>query len=841
MNDCCDAVEYTDPVAQVVVEDDCTVVVEVTNPQGPIGPQGPQGPVGPVGPPGAPQTPASTVEDETTFGLVPAVGTSVNYAREDHTHGSQPREVPDPATLATDDLLSVSAGVYVGTDEITVDQLNFDTAAAQTLNAAGEMAWDVDRETVALRLDSQLSTYLNQDSLYHVVNQTGVTISKGTVVGAVGTLGVSGKILIAPYQANQPSTSQRVMGVTSENIANGAEGFVQHFGLIRGINTSAFSNGDLLWASSTVAGGFATTPPVAPNNKVLVALVVAAANNGVIFVRPTFGSSLANDELVNLSGLLNGDLLQYDSATGVFVPVAPTPGLVGAYPDTNPSNFVDAAGAAAAAPVQSVDSLTGAVDLVPRYAVASDTAPVSPFVGQRWVQTSTGRLAYWTGLEWVEIGALGLDLSVAAADPAFANTYVAGQVSGTPAIGELLEVSSVGPLVLVPRSKEDIVSDVIDLVLLVDTTAPSATTTTTLPLAGTVNVRVDWGDGTGEIFTTSGNKTHTYAAAGQYRVRVEGTLTGFGAATARPEIVGCLSFGRLGITTLFRGLRQASNLVAAPSSLPLTVTNLQEVFFRCFAFNGDVTKWVTNRVTVMQSLFNEATVFNQDIGGWDTSSVTNMTAMFNSAPAFNQDIGGWDTSSVTSMIDMFLNATSFNQNIGGWDVGSATNMNRMLQSVTSFDQDLGGWRPSKVTTMTNFLLNVTLSTANYDALLTGWTDFTGTGWASGSITAFADAGGGQVTVTTATAHGYANGHVMRITGTTNYNGSYVISDVAATSFRITAAFVATETGTWNATLQSNVVFHGGNSQYSAGAATTARGVLTGAPYNWTITDGGQAP
>jgi hypothetical protein len=97
---------------------------------------------------------------------------------------------------------------------------------------------------------------------------------------------------------------------------------------------------------------------------------------------------------------------------------------VGAYPDTNPSSFVDAAGAAAAAPVQSVDSLTGAVDLVPRYAVASDTAPVSPFVGQRWVQTSTGRLAYWTGSEWVEIGALGLDLSVAAADPAFTGAFL---------------------------------------------------------------------------------------------------------------------------------------------------------------------------------------------------------------------------------------------------------------------------------------------------------------------------------------------------------------------------------------------------------------------------------
>jgi hypothetical protein len=118
---------------------------------------------------------------------------------------------------------------------------------------------------------------------------------------------------------------------------------------------------------------------------------------------------------------------------------------VGAYADTNPSSFVDAAGASAAAPVQSVDSLTGAVDLVPRYAVASDTAPVSPFVGQRWVQTSTGRLAYWTGSEWVEIGALGLDLSVAAADPAFTGKYAELiNTDGDP--GRRIFVGSVDPV-----------------------------------------------------------------------------------------------------------------------------------------------------------------------------------------------------------------------------------------------------------------------------------------------------------------------------------------------------------------------------------------------------------
>jgi len=43
-----------------------------------------------------------------------------------------------------------------------------------------------------------------------------------------------------------------------------------------------------------------------------------------------------------------------------------------------------------------------------------------------------------------------------------------------------------------------------------------------------------------------------------------------------------------------------------------------------------------------------------------------------------------------------------------------------------------------------------------------------------------------------------------------------------------------------ASLQSNRIFEmNSTTKYSAGAATTARGVLTSAPNSWTIIDGGQ--
>ncbi len=113
-------------------------------------------------------------------------------------------------------------------------------------------------------------------------------------------------------------------------------------------------------------------------------------------------------------------------------------------------------------------------------------------------------------------------------------------------------------------------------------------------------------------------------------------------------------------------------------------------------------------------------VFNQDIGGWNTSNATKMDMMFNDADAFNQDIGSWDTSLVTDMNNMFYSAGSFNQDISGWDTGSVTDMNKMFQFANEFNQNLGSWNVSALSDASDMFTGVTLSTANYDALLIGW-------------------------------------------------------------------------------------------------------------------------
>lgn len=67
---------------------------------------------------------------------------------------------------------------------------------------------------------------------------------------------------------------------------------------------------------------------------------------------------------------------------------------------------------------------------------------------------------------------------------------------------------------------------------------------------------------------------------------------------------------------------------------------------------------------------------------------------------------------------------------------------------------------------------------------------------SATITAIADAGGGDITVTTSSAHGLSVGDYISITGTSNNDGIFQVLTVpTTTTFTVTDTFVATDTGT----------------------------------------------
>lgn len=216
--------------------------------------------------------------------------------------------------------------------------------------------------------------------------------------------------------------------------------------------------------------------------------------------------------------------------------------------------------------------------------------------------------------------------------------------------------------------------------------------------------------------------------------------------------------------------------------------------------------------------------------------------MFNGATRFNQPVGGWNTGSVVTMVNMFSTASAFNQPIGGWDVSNVLNMQGMFTSATSFSADISTWDIRRCGSMgSSFVSGTAWGTANYDAALQAWAALPDEDLTTGSISAFATNGAGS-TLVTSVGHGLPAGftHRVEIRGTTNYNGTYNVSVSSADAFAIPVNFVADDaTGTFAQRRRTGISASFGSNKYSAGAAATSRGVLTGT-YGWAITDGGQA-
>ncbi|MBN2663597.1 MAG: BspA family leucine-rich repeat surface protein, partial [Bacteroidales bacterium] len=260
-------------------------------------------------------------------------------------------------------------------------------------------------------------------------------------------------------------------------------------------------------------------------------------------------------------------------------------------------------------------------------------------------------------------------------------------------------------------------------------TTTAANQVVKIPLKGTVDVTVDWGDGNSDTWTTATNAAHSYLSAGTYTVSISGTLTGLGRSSSylnefKNYLTKVISWGDVGLEDLSNAFNYCTLLTEVPNNLPVTVTNLSKTFISATGFNGDISNWNTSSVTTMEAMFADADLFNQDIGNWDVSNVENMSWMFSGADNFNQDISNWNVSNVTNMSGMFDYAPVFNQDISSWNTASVTDMSWMFDAGTpganAFDQNISNWDISSVTTMEGMFANVTLSTTNYDAILIGW-------------------------------------------------------------------------------------------------------------------------
>lgn len=194
-----------------------------------------------------------------------------------------------------------------------ISLINSPTSAPTT---TGSIFWDSGNQTPTVILNANTDLQLGQENIALVYNGTGSTIAKGSVVAVSGAQGQRPSVVLA--DADSEPLSASTLGIATEAIANGAEGFVCTFGLVRGINTSAFTAGNPIYLSQT-AGAFTATRPSAPAHTVALGYVISVnASSGEVFVNINNGWEL--DELHNvlITSATSGNTLIYDAVAGVW-------------------------------------------------------------------------------------------------------------------------------------------------------------------------------------------------------------------------------------------------------------------------------------------------------------------------------------------------------------------------------------------------------------------------------------------------------------------------------------------------------------------------------------------
>jgi len=223
------------------------------------------------------------------------------------------------------------------------------------------------------------------------------------------------------------------------------------------------------------------------------------------------------------------------------------------------------------------------------------------------------------------------------------------------------------------------------------------------------------------------------------------------------------------------------------------------------AGSNSIAKWNMSNCWSTFAMFYAQKLFDVNIGSWDMGKNEQLSYMFATpylvGSAFNNggspSIGNWDTKNGFYFNQMFNSATKFNQNIGNWNVergslfsymlGTSTPMTPPMEFNNGGSPDIQKWRPLSAVDMGNVFRN----NPAFNQPLGNW-------------------------------------NVSRVTVFLNF-----IQNTSVNSANYNDLLIGWASRPVKPSLSVNM----GSVQYNAIAAG-ARSILTSAPNNWTITDGG---
>ena len=225
---------------------------------------------------------------------------------------------------------------------------------------------------------------------------------------------------------------------------------------------------------------------------------------------------------------------------------------------------------------------------------------------------------------------------------------------------------------------------------------------------GVNNYDVDWGDSSSESGITSGDKTHTYAVAGTYEIKITGDIyirnddTTTGAQYTE--------FKQWGTNTTIRGIREffgnCVNITYTATDAPnfnFTVAGTYQgpyrLFYNCDGITTlDLSNWNTSQFagsTSGQTFYGMNNVTSINLTGWDVSNITSATEWFynsgNSGAGLTLTAPNLNWTSCTSLYQFFYRVHMVSANVSTWTLNpSGTNIGQMFRGIGEVSLATGG-------------------------------------------------------------------------------------------------------------------------------------------------------
>jgi hypothetical protein len=238
----------------------------------------------------------------------PASSTDNAFARFDSTTG----KLLQNSTATLDDVGLAS-----------VDGVQFSTTPTSTVGQA-KAVWDATDSCLSIGLNASVNALVGTDSHVQVYNESASTMTVMQVVRQSGSSGTRLSVELA--MANTDANSATSIGVVAQTIASHAQGFIQTAGLLQGVNTNAFLEGDTLWLSPTTAGLITNVRPTAPDHSVRIGYCIKkAVGAGIILIDILNGFEIGElHDVVITEPVADNSFLTYDTASSVWINEAPS-------------------------------------------------------------------------------------------------------------------------------------------------------------------------------------------------------------------------------------------------------------------------------------------------------------------------------------------------------------------------------------------------------------------------------------------------------------------------------------------------------------------------------------